>query len=273
MHETFYPDKGSNLRPVTVLVNGWGSNHAVFEQTAENLAKRGEHVVTMDLPRRTLCEGDALLPRQAALQAVIEHVTAKRQRPAHLVGHSTGGIDGIRTLNLYRAAGALDMVSGFTLVAPAGLLDDSTEGEVVWGAVMETVGQARRPVALSRKVGDLGLTGVGMLWDHRLLTAEAKEVIHTDIIPELLEVDAAPGSPHIRILRCTEDLLYRDARVGRRLQDMLAGSGIELEAVSARHTDLTYAHPGLLTAVQRHIDHTLGITDDLPSRMSLSETA
>lgn len=274
MHETVCPDRESAERPVSVLINGWGSNHAILEEAANSLARQGERVVTMDLPRRTLCEGNALLPRQAALQTVVQRVNDKLRRPVHLIGHSTGGIDGIRTLNLYRAAGVLDLVSGFTLVAPAGMLDDSTSGEVVWGAVLETVDQVRHPIELSRRFGDLSLAGVGMLWDRRLLTAEAKEVIHTDVIPELLEVAAAPDSPHIRIVQCADDLLYRDERVSRRLRDMLEGTNIELEVVQARHTDLTYAHPGLLAAIQRHIGDTLSGPNRYPrSPQSLYETA
>src|SRR5947209_3201401 len=121
-------DAGSG--PPLVLVHGLGGAPTNWLHVAPALAEE-RRVIVPALPGHggsaPLPEAQTLDPYAEALLAVLEHEDAL---PAPLVGHSLGGIVGLRAAVLRP-----DAISGLVLAAAAGISSSTRSGSATVGAL------------------------------------------------------------------------------------------------------------------------------------------
>ncbi|HVF39909.1 MAG TPA: alpha/beta hydrolase [Gemmatimonadaceae bacterium] len=111
-------EAGNEHDPVVLLVPGWGCSTYIHRDTIAPVAAAGYHAVAVDLKGHGLSDkptDSAEYTLESMSHHLVEIIDALECGPAHLVGHSMGGV-----IAALAAKGAQHKVRSLVLVSPVG---------------------------------------------------------------------------------------------------------------------------------------------------------
>lgn len=92
---------------VVLLLHGWESNSARWEQLLPDLQHAGHTIIAIDAPGHGLTSGKEF---NVPLYAVFTEAAIQKYKPQHIIGHSMGGITAAYYQHIYRNSSLQKMV-------------------------------------------------------------------------------------------------------------------------------------------------------------------